>query len=106
MAQDAVFLGRLLLLREKEFVERAIHARDFAKLFRADQIHRIEGGVEGLQPAQIAMIQREILQETSRNFGAFGSAAARDFAYGCVQTGGGKLAMLLNHALDTVAFRA
>src|ERR1700688_3881339 len=106
MAQDAVFFRSLLLFREKKFVECAVHAREFAQLFSGDQIYRIEGGVEGLQPTQIAMVQRKVLQETSRDFGPFGSAAARDFTYGCVQAGGGKLGMLLNHALDTVALRA
>ena len=99
-----IFLGLLLLLGQKKFVERAVHAGKLAQLLGGYQVYRVERRVQRLQPAQIAVIVRKILQKARRHLGALRAPATRDLGHRRIQAGRRKLAVLLNHALHAVAF--
>ncbi len=82
VAQDAYFLGLLgLLLGQKKFVERAVHAGKFAQLVGGDKVHGIESGVQNFQAAEITVIVREILQKSCGDFGALRAAAGSNLGY-------------------------
>src|SRR4029077_18995021 len=98
------FFRRLLLGGEKEFVERAVNGGEFAQLGVADEIDAVEGRVQGLQTAHVAVIAQEVAQKTPGNLGSIGTPATGHAADGSVEIVGGKSAPFLNQALDAVTF--
>src|SRR4029077_15501181 len=89
---------------EKEFVERAVNGGEFAQLGVADEIDAVEGRVQGLQTAHVAVIAQEVAQKTPGNLGSIGTPATGHAADGSGEIVGGKSAPFLNQALDAVTF--
>ena len=104
MAQHTFGGGLSLLLRKQEFVERAVHPRHFLQALVGDKVDRVERAVQNLQAAQVAMIVKEISEETGCHFRAFCAAAGCNFGHRRVQTGGREFSIFLDHPLHTVAF--
>src|SRR5215471_7801923 len=106
MSEYPIRVGVSVFFRQQKFVERAVDSGQLLDPFVAGQIDRVQRGIQRLEAPQIAVIMKKIAQKSGRNFRPLCAAAACDLRNRRIETIGGKLAALLDHALDAVAVRA
>jgi len=95
---------RLLFLRQEKFVERTVDLGKFAQTLVVDKADRLQGPLQHLHFAHVAMKAREVDEISCGITHAFGFAGGANPLHGRVQLIGRATVVRLQHLLDLAQF--